>query len=333
MKNTFLKKFVSFLLVVLLVVPTFLVSGCGKDKGSTKTMSMSMNPEITFVVDNENKIASISYGNSDADVLYANVNLVGMDVESAVKVFVELGAISGHVNFAGQDFTIDVSGTVDADVKALQETVSNKVKDVFQSLGVQVTVKTEEITAEYKHTTLVNLAKGLYPEYSEEELKTKTDEELVELVNAKQKQLEGLLTSQIQTIEETLNAVFMAAIDTARETIKTVEAKIEGLEGLIRNDPTLQSSLDLVKAQLATAKTKLNEAITAYQNKKAELITIAKAQMETVKVQMKTELTNQINLNKANALNKLGEFKTEGKITQEQYDYWVALINQYTNAN
>lgn len=331
MKKMIFKKVFSFLLIVFLVVPVFFASGCSckKDEGSTKTMSMSMNPEITFVVDNENKIASISYGNSDADVLYANVDLVGMDVESAVKVFVEIGAISGHVNFAGQDFTIDVSGTVDADVKALQETVSNKVKDVFQSLGVQVTVKTEEITAEYKHTTLVNLAKGLYPEYSEEELKAKTDEELVELVNAKQKQLEGLVTSKVHEIEESLEKVFMTAIDTARETIRTLEKTIEGYEDMIGNNQLL----DQARAQLETAKTKLNDAITAYQNEKAKLITAAKAEMETIKAEMKTKLTNQINSAKANVLNKLDGFKAAGTITQEQYDYWVALINQYTSAN
>lgn len=330
MKNNIFKKIISSFLVVLLIVPTIFLSGCKKEeKGSTKTMSLSMNPEVSFVVDKENKIASISYGNTDADVLYANIDLVGMDVESAVKVFVEIGAISGHVNFNGQEVSVDVSGSVDADVKRLQESVANKVKEVFNNLGVTVTVKTQEITSEYKHTTLVNLAKELYPEYSEEELKAKTDAELVELINTKQKELEGLVTSQINDIETQLETLFMSAIETARASIKTLEDTIKNYESVIGNNP----ALELAKTQLATAKETLNQAITAYQNKKAELITIAKAQIQTMKAEMKAELKTQINNAKTNVLTKLGEFKDAQVITKEQYDYWVELINQYTSAN
>lgn len=334
-----MKKFIiSLVLAICLIVPSmFMVTAC-KPKGSAKTMELSVNPDIYFVVDENNKISSVSFKNDDAGVLYANIDFVGKDVNYAVKVVMQIASISGHINFDGTDVDLNIQGSVDADVKKLQEQVTSQIQSVFDSLGVTVQINAKQLSAQAKHTALVSEAYLLCDEYVLEDLQDKTDEELIKIINNKQKQYEGLVYSQVNQIKEDLKsgeAQLYSQLEDCKKRIEAYKAEIKKYEDAIKEsvNDDLQSMIDIAKNGLSKAQELLDNVVTQLNQEKQQLITLAKQQAENVKGQMLTNLKNQITLQKAEVLQKLATAKNENKITQEQYDAWVSLINSYVSTN
>ena len=95
-----MKKFVKYLLVLCLIVPfAFMFAGCGEAKPAN-VMTMSVNPEVSFVLDANNNVISVKYNNADSSMIYADVNFVGKDVNTTVQLFIErnrLRAVSKSV--------------------------------------------------------------------------------------------------------------------------------------------------------------------------------------------------------------------------------------------
>ena len=132
-----MKKFVKYLLVVCLMIPfAFMFSGCSQNDPAN-VMTMSVNPEVSFVLDANNKVVSVKYENEDAGVIYADVNFVGKDVDTLIQLFIERATISGHVDLSGDEVTITVNGKTDADVNALRQKAKEQVKKGFNSLGIE----------------------------------------------------------------------------------------------------------------------------------------------------------------------------------------------------
>ena len=157
------KKILTFLVAVCLIIPCMLGFVACKPKETTanKTMKTSINPEITFSLDANNKVTSISYGNSDAGTIFANVNFVGKDASYAIQIVIEQSAISGHINLSGDEITFEFTGE---DIEELKNIAEAKAKEVFEKLGVKVKVKIDEVSAEVKHAALVGTAQVLAPE-------------------------------------------------------------------------------------------------------------------------------------------------------------------------
>ena len=178
------KKIITFVIALCLIIPCMLgLVACSCDSGTAKTMKTSINPEITFALDADNKITSISYGNEDAGRIYANVNFVGKDVDSAIQIMIEQSAISGHVDLNGDEITFEINGSNDADIEALKKQAQAKAEEVFNNLGVEVSVKFNELTAELSKQALINTAIALAPEKDVEEIKEMTNEELIALID------------------------------------------------------------------------------------------------------------------------------------------------------
>ncbi len=129
-----IKSKLSFILVILLLVPVILAltacnSGEQKEESSSeKVLTLEMNPTVSFVVDNDNKITNVSLDNEDAGNIFVDVDFVGKDVDSAIQIFIENSAITGHVN---TNVTVKVGGSNTIDVTNLKNKVKAKVEETF----------------------------------------------------------------------------------------------------------------------------------------------------------------------------------------------------------
>ena len=342
------KKILSLVLVLCLFIPCVaMLAGC--KKGSESTMSMSVNPEVSFVVDGKNKIVSVHYENEDAGTIYANVNFVGKDVDSAIQIFIEQSAISGHIDLAGDEVDIEVNGSVEKDIKALQEKAKAKVESVFANLGVEVEVNLTELTEQARKDGLVASAAVLAPEKSLDELKAMTNEELVELIKTKQKEYEGLAYDQVAAIKDQFskakNAVLQtiesirASLDTLQATIEEQEAVIEAKRAEIAELGENNPLAAIAQAALEAAQTSINQANTTISEKRVELeakintfinnkkaeIEQAKASFEAHKADLINDYKAQVETAKTNFVNHLDTAKANGNLTEAQYNYWKEL--------
>lgn len=311
------KKILTFLVAVCLIIPCILGFVACKPKETTanKTMKTSINPEITFSLDANNKVTSISYGNSDAGTIFANVNFVGKDASSVIQIVIEQSAISGHINLSGDEITFEFTGE---DIEELKTIAEAKAKEVFEKLGVEVMVKINEVSAEVKHAALVGTAQVLAPELSKDAISKMTDAELIELIDKKQKDYRDLAFDQIDAIQSSFDKAILDAIDAIRLEMEKLEETMKEYGDYVSKE---------IKDQYAKCKKQLNDKIDEFLKERKDEIAAAKKAMKEHKDALIE--TYKIEVANAEALLKthLDTAKENGTISEEQYAYWTNLIN------
>lgn len=307
------KKILTFLVAICLIIPClFGLAACKpKEKVATKTMTTSINPEITFMLDSKNNVTSISYGNADAGRLFANVNFVGQDASTAIQIVIEKTAISGHIDLSGDTVTFEFSGE---DIEKLKTDVEAKAKEVFKQMGVAITV----ISAEVKHQTLISTAKVLAPEMDSTEIENMSDEDLIKLIDKKQQDYKDLAYDQINDLQKNLDQAILNTIKTIRAEMEKLEAEMEKLGNLVSE--TVKQQYNYYKKQLED---EINKFLDERKEKIAEAEKLAEAHKDALIALYKQEVEKTEAIFKAH----LEAAKTNGTITESQYNYWINLIN------
>ena len=314
-----MKKFAKYLLVLCIMIPcAFIFTSCKKTAQASSVMTLSVNPEVSFVLDSNNKVMSVKYSNEDAGNLYADVNFVGKDVNSTVQIFIDRAVISGHVDLNGDEVSIEINGANKENVKKLTDSVKTKVQSVFKSFGVEVQVNAKEFTEKTQHEALVARAEILAPEKDSEELYAMSDEELIKLINEKQNELKDLTYEQIEKLQEQYSAVknsVLNVIDNLRAEFKSLKKNLEGVEN------------NQLKTKLDEIQKKIDAKIDEYLSQKSKEIEEMKKQYNKFKQNAENEYKLQVEQSKKDVVAHLEISKNNGTITQEQFDYYVNLIN------
>lgn len=307
------KKILTFLVAICLIIPClFGLAACKpKEKVATKTMTTSINPEITFMLDSKNNVTSISYGNADAGRLFANVNFVGQDASTAIQIVIEKTAISGHIDLSGDTVTFEFSGE---DIEKLKTDVEAKAKEVFKQMGVAITV----ISAEVKHQTLISTAKVLAPEMDSTEIENMSDEDLIKLIDKKQQDYKDLAYDQINDLQKNLDQAIL-------NTIKTIRAEMEKLEAEMEKYGNLVS--ETIKQQYNNCKKQLEDEINKFLDERKENIAEAKKLAEAHKDALIALYKQEVEKTETIFKAHIEAAKANGIITEAQYNYWIKLIN------
>ena len=307
------KKILTFLVAICLIIPClFGLAACKpKEKVATKTMTTSINPEITFMLDSKNNVTSISYGNADAGRLFANVNFVGQDASTAIQIVIEQTAISGHIDLSGDTVTFEFSGE---DIEKLKTDVEAKAKEVFKQMGVAITV----ISAEVKHQTLISTAKVLAPEMDSTEIENMSDEDLIKLIDKKQQDYKDLAYDQINDLQKNLDQAILNTINAIRAEMEKLEAEMEKLGNLVS---------ETIKQQYNNCKKQLEDEINKFLNERKEKIAEAKKLAEAHKDALIALYKQEVEKTETIFKAHLEAAKANGIITEAQYNYWIKLIN------
>ncbi len=307
------KKILTFLVAICLIIPClFGLAACKpKEKVATKTMTTSINPEITFMLDSKNNVTSISYGNADAGRLFANVNFVGQDASTAIQIVIEKTAISGHINLSGDTVTFEFSGE---DIEKLKTDVEAKAKEVFKQMGVAIIVTIKEVSAEVKHQTLISTAKVLAPEMDSTEIENMSDEDLIKLIDKKQQDYKDLAYDQINDLQKNLDQAILNTINAIRAEMEKLEAEME------KYGETIKQQYNNCKKQLED---EINKFLDERKEKIAEAEKLAEAHKDALIALYKQEVEKTETIFKAH----LEAAKANGIITEAQYNYWINLIN------
>lgn len=307
------KKILTFLVAICLIIPClFGLAACKpKEKVATKTMTTSINPEITFMLDSKNNVTSISYGNADAGRLFANVNFVGQDASTAIQIVIEKTAISGHIDLSGDTVTFEFSGE---DIEKLKTDVEAKAKEVFKQMGVAITV----ISAEVKHQTLISTAKVLAPEMDSTEIENMSDEDLIKLIDKKLQDYKDLAYDQINDLQKNLDQAILNTIKTIRAEMEKLEAEMEKLGNLVS---------ETIKQQYNNCKKQLEDEINKFLNERKENIAEAKKLAEAHKDALIALYKQEVEKTETIFKAHLEAAKANGIITEAQYNYWINLIN------
>lgn len=136
-----MKKFLAgVVMAVMMVTAVVGLAACDSTQVSTKYsyVSLKINPEVDFVVDESGKVASYYCVNEDAEVLLGDVDLSGQSIEEATENVLDMAVDAGYVDVETTGDKIEV-GVIDENGKEDAETFEKLEKNLnqyFENKGV-----------------------------------------------------------------------------------------------------------------------------------------------------------------------------------------------------
>ena len=173
------------LVLVMTFMVTFFLFGCKKtpQEESLSRVTVDINPSIELLVDEENKVVSVTALNDDGNIIIVGEAIIGENVEDAVALIVNVASdtgylVKGEVEATSNEIKISVSG----DEKAQQE-LYNKVKEevervISEEKIASVISKVEALEKE----ALQELVQKVEPTLTEEELVAMSEQELLKVL-------------------------------------------------------------------------------------------------------------------------------------------------------
>ncbi len=114
-------------------------------------VGVDINPSIEFTVDEDDIVTSFNLMNEDALILCADVEFIGMNVEDAIELFIELATEAGFINVEADDNAVlfTVLGGENEELKLkLQEKVRVRAAQYFARNFIKAEIFTDDFSQE-----------------------------------------------------------------------------------------------------------------------------------------------------------------------------------------
>lgn len=323
------------LLLIAAVLSVFAL-GCGQAPESDTPaeaqsyVSIAINPEVEFTVDENGMVVSVNCLNSDAEILLADVDLSGMSIEAATERFVELATEAGYIDVTSE--TNNVTITVIDENSDRQDDLAQKMEEriygFFDNNGIFGMVSKETLAAYAEQAATLGVPVGkmkmilraidLNPDLTLEELAAMEMRDLVKLINKRHNEdkIDHTAREQFKTELAALKTEF-AAMFTLAEELDTLEASLETFEGSEEERAELEQTISEKEAEFAALKEQFDA-------RKDELIAQAKALQNQIKEQRKTEKRQRVEQNKDSNDAHKAQFNNNKAAKVQQIRQWRA---------
>lgn len=334
MKKLFIK--IIPLVLIATVLGVFAI-GCGQvpeDSGTPAEaqtyVSIAINPEVEFTVDENGVVLSVNCLNSDAEILLADVDLSGMPIEAATERFVELATEAGYIDVTSE--TNNVTITVIDENSDTENSIENKLEQriygFFDNNGIFGMVSKETLEAYAEQAAALDVSVGkmkmilraidLNPELTLEELAAMEMKDLVKLIKKRHSEdkIDHTAREQFKTELEALKTEF-AAMFTLGEEIEALQESLETFEGTEEERAAIEQTID-------EKQTQHDELKVQFEIRKEAIMDEAKSVQNQIKEQRKTEKRQRVEQNKdANNAHK-AQFQNNREAKTNQVREWRA---------
>lgn len=173
-------------------------SNAKPEEGSVTRMTVDINPSVEFMIDDQNKVVSVTALNDDASILLVGEAFVGKTPEEAVEMMVTLASDTGYLvkgNAQASENTVKISVSGDSKyAEQLKKDVTEKATDTLKALDINGTV--EEVAA-LATDALRQLALSTSL-YTEQELEAMDEAQLCKVISAGRVETALLLTEEMK---------------------------------------------------------------------------------------------------------------------------------------
>lgn len=115
-------------------------------------VSVDINPSIEFVVDGQDNVESFVFLNEDAELLCADLDFTGMNVDEAVELFIQTATEAGYIDPEGDDNAVLITVLCEDGEEQRMNTLKERIrKSAVAHLAknyINATVLTEDFTQE-----------------------------------------------------------------------------------------------------------------------------------------------------------------------------------------
>lgn len=177
-----------------------LLAGCGgEDSEAAARMQVDINPSVEFILDEDNKVLSVTALNDDGALIIAGEAFVGKTAEDAVELMVSISTEAGYLVkgdlSAGQDgITVSITGDEEAAQK-LYDDVKAGVDAFLEESGINAAVERGEAL---KLDALRALVQKADPTLTDEEVESMTEEQLLNALKISRIETAQLLTEELR---------------------------------------------------------------------------------------------------------------------------------------
>ena len=196
------KRFISAILLLTLVLSAISFTSCSNKKseeGGITRMTVDINPSVEFMIDEQNKIVSVTALNDDGSILIVGEAFVGKTPEEAVEMIVTLASDTGYLvqgNTEASENTVKISVSGDSKyAEQLKKDIIEKADETLKALDING--KVEKVEA-LKIDALRQMALSASL-YTEEEINAMSEKQLYEVIAAARVETALLLTEEMRS--------------------------------------------------------------------------------------------------------------------------------------
>lgn len=170
---------------------------------ANSVVKMKLNPEITFVVDEDNKVVTATGENQEGQMIVVGEQLEGKDLNEAIKIVLtienETGyLISGNATINDNNISISISTDDEKALEYLKESISNTIDSVCDQLNVvknHIEYETSQYLNELKQEILKNNT-----ELTEQEVNEMSFEEVYQIIKINYEQQAKLCSIELASL-------------------------------------------------------------------------------------------------------------------------------------
>ena len=196
------KRFISIFMLLVIVLSAFSFTSCAEvmpEEGSVTRMTVDINPSVEFMIDDQNKIVSVTALNDDGSILIVGEAFVGKTPEEAVEMMVTLASETGYLvqgNVEASENTVKISVSGDsAYAEKLKNDITKKADATLKALDINGKIEKAE-ALKIEALREMALATSLY---TEEEINAMEEEELYKVISVGRIETALLLTEELRS--------------------------------------------------------------------------------------------------------------------------------------
>jgi hypothetical protein len=202
-------------------------------KNPVSFVTIDINPSVELAVNSSDVVVDVVALNDDADIITADLDLIGLDVEEASEKVIEAAVETGYIDELSEDNTVVVTSSCDDEEKRveLEQKVmekldsyltDNKVYALLAAQGVDDELKAEadQYDISYGKMLLVNRAIALDSTLSKDDLVNSSVQDI-------QKEIKGSMQSRYEVKNMTKEELQNQWKEQKQEKIEATEQKLE----------------------------------------------------------------------------------------------------------
>ena len=196
------KRLISIFLLCTLFLTAISFTSCSNAKpeeGSVTRMTVDINPSVEFMIDDQNKIVSVTALNDDGSILIVGEAFVGKTPEEAIEMMVTLASDTGYLvqgNAEASENTVKISVSGDSKyAEQLKKDITEKANDTLKALDINGTVEKVE-ALEIDALRQMALSTSLY---TEEEIAAMDEGQLYRVISVGRIETALLLTAEMRS--------------------------------------------------------------------------------------------------------------------------------------
>lgn len=240
------KKLISTLCASAMLLTGGLTLTACKDTSEQKVMNVSLNPEVEFVLDKDNKVLSVNALNSEGNIILStDAEFVGKDANEAVKLFVSISKengylVSGSYTSDKNNIEVSISGST-KEIDKLYKNIESSVKSKLEELDIEGTIsKAENLTEEYLEKMVAECA----PYLEQAKIEAMKYEDLIKEIKNSRNETKELYSQELKEMyyQAKADALRLAQLEKVKEQANIVTKGI--LSGL---ETTYKTAIDTIE--------------------------------------------------------------------------------------